>query len=600
MSNNGKPPPAAASAASASPMFSNPLSDDERQERYEAKLKAMGITDVSTSTQKKPQGEAEAEGEPGKPPAQASSLESLKRSMSVQSQQNNNFRSVNPAGQVVNRSSNTNASANANANANPTTTTSATAQKPVDLVEEERQRRYDAKMAEFGLVEPEPEKEQPVLHPDHEAHMAGKLSVETMSGEASKDLNEKDGYSPQPKTTQVYGEDSEKTKEENAKNLNYAYHKNNPDNMLDGDLAVAMAINEEEEMEKGMDEKIVYAIEYDPESKPPLHKNRRFQLYGVIGLLLLAVIAAGAAIGVGGGETTIVDAKSLQGELGPTNAPTIYLTPEEQVVYSFLSLHFSPKVREEGTPHHMAAQWVLHEDSYSQDILKDLPNVSGSLDVQFLQRYVLAFLWFHSTNLGKDPWRSCNPPTFKNMNMNDAMVTPSAGHFSTNEDDADGDADADGDTCTFLQWNRLENDAVCFGAVPGVNRWMSSADTCQWQGVDCSTGTEVLGLDLFWQGLSGTLPSELVALTSLQKISFAYNQFTGTIPAEYARLRTLFALEVHGNLLTGSIPDAYYEAASETGALVLLNVGDNQLTGQLDTRLGLMTDLKGLHFFDNK
>ncbi|CAJ1962611.1 unnamed protein product [Cylindrotheca closterium] len=603
--NNGNlPPPAAATSASlpnpsansmnarigASSVFSN-MSEDERQQRYEAKMKSMGIHDAIP--QEKPETESETE-----------TLDSLKRSMSVQSERNrnnsdNNNRSnssaINPAGQVVNRSISLNPSTS-----NPTGTPSTTAH--VDLVEQERQRRYDAKMAAVGLAQPEPEKEQPVLHPDHQAQMTGKLSVEPTSGEMANEADEKNAFSSPP--APVYDTDAEHIKEhENIKNLNYAHHKNNPNNMMDADLAVAMAINEEEEMEKGKDETIVYAIEYDPESKPPLHKNRRFQLYGFIGFLVVVLVAAGAAVGVGGGggETTIVDAKSLQGELGPTNSPTVYLTPEEQVVYSFLSLHFSPKVREEGTPHHMAAQWVLYEDPYSQDILKDLSNVSGSLDVQFLQRYVLAFLWFHSTNIGKDPWRSCNPPTFKSMNLLDTLVTPSAGRLVTEgvEAGAEAEADADSDTCTFLQWNRLENDAVCFGAVPGVHRWMSSADTCQWQGVDCSTGTEVLGLDLFWQGLSGTLPSELMALTSLQKISFAYNQLTGTIPGEYARLRTLFALELHGNLLTGTIPDSYYEAASETGALVLLNVGDNQLTGTLDTRLGLMTDLKGFHFFDN-
>jgi len=356
-------------------------------------------------------------------------------------------------------------------------------------------------------------------------------------------------------------------------------------------LAVAMVINEEEMGgQKEKEAMIASAVEYDPNSKPPLHKNRRFQLYGVICLLLLAAISAGANTAVGGGEETIVERTIQGGALGPTNAPTMYLKPQEQLVYNFLALHFSPKVWDEGTPHHMAAQWALYEDPYSQAILQDLlPNARASLDVQFLQRYVLAFLWFHSTNMGKDAWRSCNPPTFQKIMGNDSMVTP-----SSVEDDREGD------TCTFLQWNKLENDDFCFGAVEGANRWMSSVDTCKWQGVDCSTGTEVLGLDLVWQGLSGTLPTEIVALTSLQMISFASNQFTGTIPSEYARLRTLFALELHRNLLTGSIPEAYYEAASETGALVLLNVGDNQLTGTLDTRIGLMTDLKGLHFFDNR
>jgi hypothetical protein len=77
-----------------------------------------------------------------------------------------------------------------------------------------------------------------------------------------------------------------------------------------------------------------------------------------------------------------------------------------------------------------------------------------------------------------------------------------------------------------------------------------------------------------WQELTGTLPTKLVAVTSLQKVTFAYNELIGQIPSEYANMMgTLFSLEVHGNVLTG-----FYEAASETGALVVLSGGDNQLS----------------------
>jgi hypothetical protein len=364
-----------------------------------------------------------------------------------------------------------------------------------------------------------------------------------------------------------------------------------------GDLAVAMAINEDEEAALGG--KIAYAMEYDPDSKPPVYKNRRFQLYGVIGVILLIVVGAGVGIGVssGGSDDT---SRSMDQIPMATNPPTIFLTVKEDKVYNFLTTYFSPKVMEEGTPHKMAAEWSLKEDRLSDDMTE------GDLGIDFLQRYVLAFLWYHTTDNGNKPWRSCNP--------RDVTVD-------------------ENDTCTFLKWEQLENDDVCFKEVEGVNRWMSGAETCLWQGVDCSSGSEVLGIDLctypqlpilycrrckdvcltrycmcvylcsfctVWQGLTGTLPTELVALTSLQKVMFAYNELTGQIPPEYANIRTLFSLEIHGNVLTGKIPDAFYEAASETGALVLLNVGDNQLSGTLDTRIGLMTDLKGLHFFDNK
>jgi len=48
-------------------------------------------------------------------------------------------------------------------------------------------------------------------------------------------------------------------------------------------LAVATAIDPDEE------ESYIYnAIEYDPDAKPPLHKNRRFRVYSCLALLLIA------------------------------------------------------------------------------------------------------------------------------------------------------------------------------------------------------------------------------------------------------------------------------------------------------------------------
>jgi hypothetical protein len=228
----------------------------------------------------------------------------------------------------------------------------------------------------------------------------------------------------------------------------------------EGDLAVAMAINEDEEAALGG--KIAYALEYDPDSKPPVYKNRRFQLYGVIGVILLIVVGAGVGIGVSSAGSYDTSSSMDQVSMA-TNPPTMFLTAKEDKVYTFLTTFFSPKVMEEGTPHRMAAEWSLMEDRLSDTMTE------GDLGIDFLQRYVLAFLWYHTTDNGNKPWRSCNPR-----------------NVTVGEDD----------TCTFLQWEQLENDDVCFKEVEGADRWMSGAETCRWQGVECSSGTEVLGIDL--------------------------------------------------------------------------------------------------------
>jgi uncharacterized BrkB/YihY/UPF0761 family membrane protein len=61
----------------------------------------------------------------------------------------------------------------------------------------------------------------------------------------------------------------------------------NPEGGLfsEDDLAVAMVVNATAE-----DEFIYVAIEYDPDSKPPLQKNRRFRMYSCIALVIVLCV----------------------------------------------------------------------------------------------------------------------------------------------------------------------------------------------------------------------------------------------------------------------------------------------------------------------
>lgn len=81
-------------------------------------------------------------------------------------------------------------------------------------------------------------------------------------------------------------------------------------NVEDNKLAIATAVTEEEE-----DEFIPAAVEYDPDAKPPLYKNRRFRFYGCLAFFLM--IVAVTAI--------VIPTQMAQDEnLAPTAAPTTY------------------------------------------------------------------------------------------------------------------------------------------------------------------------------------------------------------------------------------------------------------------------------------
>jgi hypothetical protein len=153
----------------------------------------------------------------------------------------------------------------------------------------------------------------------------------------------------------------------------------------DDKLAVAVAINEDDvegELEKLVS---VYAIEYDPNSKPPLYKNRRFRIYGLGGcclicglLIVLVSISVKNNIARGGKGSDAIKYVFLTSTptVSPTDIPT---NARENLYRKFLAEEVSPLVFEPGSPHFMASEWILNEDPQQMEI--DNPRL--------LQRYVV-------------------------------------------------------------------------------------------------------------------------------------------------------------------------------------------------------------------
>jgi hypothetical protein len=330
-------------------------------------------------------------------------------------------------------------------------------------------------------------------------------------------------------------------------------------------LAVAVAIEEKDD-----NKFFVSAVEYDPDSKPPIYKNRRFRLYGG----LLAIILLGLILGVVLGLVLGDDSKTIVAEDATTSAPTTFresLGIQEQIEM----VVGSDKLYDPSTSQYLALQWILHED----------PSALETDDPALVQRFLLAQFYFETSQKG--PWFSC-------------------GRSQQEED------------LSFCLRKEYQIGSGDIRTIPS-NRWLSERDECVWSGVECNDLNQVTVISLRkymparklailrplfspslylvshiieYQSLTGTLPKELVLFPVLQRIELPLNKFTGTLPPEWGEMNHLLYIEVRNNTLTGTIPDTWWDlGATMTG----LNIGSNLLVGSIPgDRLGGMRNMKSL------
>ncbi len=154
----------------------------------------------------------------------------------------------------------------------------------------------------------------------------------------------------------------------------------------------------------------------------------------------------------------------------------------------------------------------------------------------------------------------------------------------------------------------LESDGF---AMPGTE--------CSWYGVTCSAD-RVIGLDLYQNLLTGSIPAELVNLANLETLDLGDNQLTGSIPVQLGNLASLTVLWLDSNQLTGSIPaqlgsltsleELYLFSNQLSGSIpvgletmadvVVLDLGGNQLTGSIPAELGDLANLEELYLLSNR
>jgi class 3 adenylate cyclase len=92
---------------------------------------------------------------------------------------------------------------------------------------------------------------------------------------------------------------------------------------------------------------------------------------------------------------------------------------------------------------------------------------------------------------------------------------------------------------------------------------------------DCSLASLTLDNNL----INGTIPSDITALHSLQRLNLAVNSLSGTIPEGFGSMSALKSIDLSANSLTGPLPSTLCNTSSPLTDIIAIS---NMLTGNLD------------------
>jgi len=99
-------------------------------------------------------------------------------------------------------------------------------------------------------------------------------------------------------------------------------------------------------------------------------------------------------------------------------------------------------------------------------------------------------------------------------------------------------------------WTRCDDDSD-----DGNPRWGSQQHYCEWQCIVCSPQRTVTALDMSGAGLSGSLPSLIGAISSLERLNISDNpSLAGTLPTSLGGLVNLTTLTFSSTAVSGSLP----------------------------------------------
>lgn len=200
-------------------------------------------------------------------------------------------------------------------------------------------------------------------------------------------------------------------------------------------LAVAFEVEEDDD-----DAYIPSAVQFDPDAKPSMVKNRRFHLYVFLTVIFVVVGCLGAAVGL-----TVAARKTKQ---GIPYRETIGI--RETAAYLF----GNAAMEDLSSPYSLALDWIIFED----------PKQLSPDDPTFSQRLTMAAFYFATSTI--QPWSGgCQKPVTE-----DEKSTVLCQH-------------------EFFRW---EGEVFAQPA----QRWLGGGDECRWYGVRCDALGQVQSLIL--------------------------------------------------------------------------------------------------------
>ena len=250
--------------------------------------------------------------------------------------------------------------------------------------------------------------------------------------------------------------------------------------------------------------------------------------------------------------------------LSPTNS--CGLTPSErrsQIIEKLSEISLPGQLNMSNTPQSDALGWIVDDDA--AQLCPD--------DASLVQRYALA-VFYYSTK-GND-WFTCSAP----VEFDQASI------------------DLANASCNLTTTNATE---IFPNDVRGTDAWLTPSSECQWGGVSCygtDSGPDAFKLSVIEfeeNGLGGTLPAEMEALTSIRFLALERGSISGTIPSSFGNLKSLLLLDLDFNYLTGTLPDSIWTLDS----LRQLDLNDNNFSGTLSDDIALLQELRFFQIDNN-
>lgn len=132
-----------------------------------------------------------------------------------------------------------------------------------------------------------------------------------------------------------------------------------------------------------------------------------------------------------------------------------------------------------------------------------------------------------------------------------------------------------------------------YNSFDGLTDLMTQDHVCTWGYIKCDGGDDLVTQFIpVHAELSGTIPTELGRLSSVECFWWNGNYFSGTIPTEFSRLKRLSQVKISENYLSGTLPTEL----GQISQLSYLHLEYNYISGTIPTQVGLLRRLYSLGF----